>query len=102
MKLVVMGTGPFAVPMFESLLASKHQLLALVTRPVRPSRQRGRSLAEPMRQAGLAAGIDLAWKFFKKMCEKGWYSRLSTKFYVTAAVMLAPTLVVAAAIRGLN
>ena len=59
MKLVVMGTGPFAVPMFESLLASKHQLLALVTRPVRPSRQRGRSLAEPMRQAGLAAGLEI-------------------------------------------
>ena len=29
MQLVVMGTGPFAVPMFESLASSEHQLAAL-------------------------------------------------------------------------
>ena len=33
MQLVVMGTGPFAVPMFQSLARSDHQLAALVTRP---------------------------------------------------------------------
>ena len=35
LRIVVMGTGPFAVPMFERLLASRHRIVALVTRPDR-------------------------------------------------------------------
>ena len=34
MRLLVLGTGPFAVPMFRSLLESTHKVLALVTRPI--------------------------------------------------------------------
>ena len=32
----MMGTGPFAVPTFESLLDSRHHVVALVTRPAAP------------------------------------------------------------------
>ena len=35
LRLVVMGTGPFAVPMFEALRKSPHQIVAVVTRPDR-------------------------------------------------------------------
>lgn len=57
MRIVVMGTGPFAVPMFHALLEGPHPLVGLVTRPSRPARKRGRQLPEPMREAGHAAGL---------------------------------------------
>jgi methionyl-tRNA formyltransferase len=51
MHLVMMGTGTFAEPTFQALLASSHQVVGLVTQPDRPAgnergstRQVGRSL----------------------------------------------------------
>jgi methionyl-tRNA formyltransferase len=41
MRLILMGTGPFAVPVFCSLLDSEQDILAIVTRP--PAHPRGRS-----------------------------------------------------------
>ena len=34
MKIIVMGTGPFAVPTFRWLLESEHEIPMLVTRPI--------------------------------------------------------------------
>ncbi len=36
LRLIAMGAGPFAVPLFRELLASPHQVTLLVTRPDRP------------------------------------------------------------------
>jgi methionyl-tRNA formyltransferase len=33
LRIVVMGTGPFAVPMFRALVESPHEIVAVVTRP---------------------------------------------------------------------
>ena len=38
MRLIMMGTGPFAVPTFRRLYGTDHTLLALVTSPLRPMR----------------------------------------------------------------
>jgi methionyl-tRNA formyltransferase len=38
MRLIMMGTGPYAVPTFESLYQTSHEILALVTRPPRGRR----------------------------------------------------------------
>jgi methionyl-tRNA formyltransferase len=38
MRLVMMGTGPFAVPTFRELFATSHTVVALVTSPLRPAR----------------------------------------------------------------
>jgi methionyl-tRNA formyltransferase len=53
MKLVMMGTGGFALPTFEALLASPHQVVGLVTQPDRvagqergSTRQVGRSMKD--------------------------------------------------------
>ena len=46
MKIVMMGTGGFAAPTFRALLDSRHQVLALVTQPVR---DRAAGTAAPMR-----------------------------------------------------
>ncbi len=56
LRIVVMGTGPFAVPMFARLLASRHRIVALVTRPDRAPAGR-RPPPNPMRAAAEAAGV---------------------------------------------
>ena len=40
MRLVMMGTGPFAVPTFRSLYETHHEVVALVTGPIRERRGR--------------------------------------------------------------
>src|SRR5438105_15286903 len=57
MRLVVLGTGPFAVPMLESLLDSQHEVLALLTRPAPPPKGRAPEPANPMRQAAESRGL---------------------------------------------
>lgn len=57
MKIVVMGTGPFAVPMFEALVRSdRHEVAALITRPVRQSKSR-HVVVNPMRQSAESMGV---------------------------------------------
>ncbi|MEQ8785953.1 MAG: methionyl-tRNA formyltransferase [Pirellulaceae bacterium] len=57
MKLLMMGTGPFAVPTFEALVASSHDVPALVTRPTPPARGRRKSPPNPMRDAAEHHGL---------------------------------------------
>lgn len=49
LRLVMMGTGPFAVPLFRALFGTRHTVAALVTQPVRASRA-GRASINPMRE----------------------------------------------------
>jgi methionyl-tRNA formyltransferase len=56
LKIVVMGTGPFAVPMFQALLQSAHTVIAVVTRPAHAPVGR-RPPPNPMRDAAEAAGV---------------------------------------------
>lgn len=58
-RLVIMGTGPFAVPMFRALLGSPYQVTALVTRPDRPVHRRGKAPENPMRETAIAAGLEV-------------------------------------------
>jgi len=58
LKIVVMGTGPFAVPMFQALLQSPHTVAAVVTRPAHAPAGR-RPPPNPMRDAAAAAGVPI-------------------------------------------
>ncbi len=49
-RVVVMGTGPFAVPMFRALLASRFEMVALVTQPLREGRSHRPLPKPPMRE----------------------------------------------------
>ena len=51
MRLIVMANGPFGAPALERLLASQHEVLAIV---VRPERQRGKRKPPPSRVRALA------------------------------------------------
>jgi len=47
MRIVVMGTGPFAVPMFAAILSAGHEVPALFTRPVPPASGRKKESLQP-------------------------------------------------------
>ena len=57
MRIVVMGTGGFIVPSFHSLLASEHEILAVVTRPEVIACGGRRPPPNPMREA--VANLDI-------------------------------------------
>src|SRR5436190_14901067 len=61
MRVVMMGTGTFAEPTFEALLASRHTIVGLVTQPDRAvgerrgsTRQVGKGMKEIALERGLA------------------------------------------------
>lgn len=56
MRIVMMGTGPFAVPTFRALLESRHDVVALVTQPQRAVRGRPNPPA-PMREVAAEFGV---------------------------------------------
>jgi methionyl-tRNA formyltransferase len=54
MRLIMLGTGPFAVPTLEALAASEHDVVLVVTRPAK-----GRTAtASPLQQAGESLHIE--------------------------------------------
>jgi methionyl-tRNA formyltransferase len=58
MRVVYLGTPAAAVPPLEALLASAHEVVAVVTRPDRPRDRRGGApQPSPVKQAALAAGV---------------------------------------------
>ena len=59
MRIVVLGTGPFAVPMFQSLLDSPHEVAALVTRQTPPPRGREKAPLNPMRDLAASRGLPI-------------------------------------------
>ncbi|MGD9720818.1 MAG: methionyl-tRNA formyltransferase [Pirellulales bacterium] len=56
MRVIMMGTGPFAVPTLTRLYESPHEVLALVTRPPRPLHGKTRAEANPMCELAVAHG----------------------------------------------
>lgn len=56
MRLVMMGTGPFAVPTFRALAAGRHEVLCVVSRP---ARVRAKEPLPPMHQATAELGLEL-------------------------------------------
>ncbi len=57
LRLAFAGTPDFAVPALRALIASEHQLAAVLTQPDRPA-GRGRKLtASPIKKTALAAGV---------------------------------------------
>src|SRR6476469_1201058 len=59
MRLVFAGTPQTAVPVFDALLASRHEVAAVVTRPDAPA-GRGRKVeASPVAQRAAAAGLEV-------------------------------------------
>lgn len=59
MRLIFLGSPPFAVPVFERVLASPYRIVALVTPPDRPSGRGLRVARSPLASAADRAGIEV-------------------------------------------
>jgi len=59
LKIVMMGTGPFAVPTFQALLQDGHDIPLLVTRPIVMGKGKKAPPASPMRIVGQENGIQI-------------------------------------------
>ncbi len=59
MKLILMGTGPFAVPSFEALRAAGNQIALVVTRPQPPVKSRKGPPSSPVRQWATEHGLPI-------------------------------------------
>lgn len=57
LRILVCGTGPFAVPAFLKLLDSQHEVAAVVTRPIADAGQRRKIAANPVRDTAEANGL---------------------------------------------
>jgi methionyl-tRNA formyltransferase len=59
LRLVFAGTPDFALPALRALLAGPHPLLAVYTQPDRPAGRGRRLRPSPVKEAALAAGIEV-------------------------------------------
>ena len=59
MRILPLGTGPFAVPAFRWLLASGHEVPALVTRPTPQAKGREKSPLNPMQDEAAKRGLQI-------------------------------------------
>jgi len=59
MKLILMGTGPFAVPSFEALRGAGHAIALVVTRPQPPVKSRKGPPRSPVRDWGNEHGFPI-------------------------------------------
>lgn len=57
MKLVLLGNGPFAVPLLNRIAASEHAISLVITRPERPSGKRREFVPGPVRARAETLGI---------------------------------------------
>ena len=57
LSIVFFGTPEFAVPTLDALLASRHQVVAVVTQPDRPRVHGQRTTAAPVKARARAAGV---------------------------------------------
>jgi methionyl-tRNA formyltransferase len=56
LRIVMMGTGPFAVPSLRAIYESPHEVCALFTRPDRPQKGRTKTPPNPMRALAMEHG----------------------------------------------
>jgi len=59
MRLVMIGTGPFAVPTFCGLFETAHEVVALVTKPLEPVEGKRPAPATPLRDVAHAHGTPI-------------------------------------------
>ena len=58
MRLILFGTGPFAVPTYRHLI-EQHDVLAMVTRPIEDAGKRRKTAENPTRDLGEEQGLEI-------------------------------------------
>jgi len=87
MRVLFMGTSPFAVPSLRALVgAPEHEVLAVVTQPDRPHGRGGKLGTSPAKDAALALGLPLLQP-----------EKVRAKEFAQAVREMAPEIIVVAA-----
>ncbi len=87
MRLIFIGTSPFAVPSLNRLEASpEHEIVAVVTQPDRPQGRGGKLSTSPVKDAALALGLPLHQP-----------EKVRAKEFVAVVREMAPDIIVVAA-----
>jgi methionyl-tRNA formyltransferase len=58
-RIIVLGTGDFALSMFDYLCESGHEILALITQPDRPQGRKQELIPSPIKKAAQARGVSV-------------------------------------------
>jgi methionyl-tRNA formyltransferase len=58
-RIVLMGTGPFAVPSFQAINQARHEVCRVFTKPPVPAKSRKGPPPAPVRQWAMAAGLPI-------------------------------------------
>ncbi len=101
MRLVMLGTGPFAVPTLEILAASEHEVLLVVTRPPKGRQHSG----SPLHQAAESLGLEVWLPNSVNTPEaQARFTALSTDLLVVCdyGEILQSATLAAARLRGIN
>ncbi len=85
MRVLFYGTPAFALPALDALLAG-HQVVAVITRPDKPSGRGHRLMAPPVKRRAEAAGIPVLQP--ARLRDPGWPARLAG-FNAEVAVVVA-------------
>ena len=102
MRIIMMGTGGFAVPSFQALLDSSHDVLALVTQPVR---ERAPSAHAPMRAVADQRGVPILDPLVVNEAEaRAALAKYSPDLFVVAdyGQILSPETLAVARLGGVN
>ncbi len=103
--IIVLGTGDFALPLFEHLGDTGHSIRALVTQPDRPQGRKQELIPSQIKQAALARGIPLLQPEDVNAAESLELLRqLEPDLLVTAAYgqILSPDLLAIPRLGGIN
>jgi methionyl-tRNA formyltransferase len=57
LRIAMLGTGDFAMPTFERLAASRHEVIALITQPDKPQGRKGEIIPSRIKLAAQARGV---------------------------------------------
>jgi methionyl-tRNA formyltransferase len=96
MRVLFYGTPEFALPTLDALL-TRHQVVAVVTQPDRPSGRGQRLVAPPVKRRAEAAGIPVEQP--ARLRDPGWPERLA-RFDAEVAVVVAFGQILPSAVLG--
>ncbi len=104
-RIIALGTGDFALPLFETLCHAGYQVIALITQPDRPQGRKQELIPSAIKLGALARGIPVLQPENVNAPESlALIRRLAPDLLVTAAYgqILAPELLALPRLGGIN
>jgi len=105
LRIVLMGTGPFAVPAFKAIAESQHEIVCVVTRPQPPVKSRGGPPPSPVAEWAEQMGFEIRKPASINAAEEvEWLQRTNADLLVVCdyGQILKPDVLAASRLGGIN